>query len=80
MAQYSGRLPVNLMVGVGAAFDINSGNLKDAPGYLKKMGLQWLHRMVMEPKRLAKRYLTNNPKFIWLMSLQLTGLRRYSLE
>ena len=80
MAQYSGRLPVKLMVGVGAAFDINSGNLKDAPDYLKKMGLQWLHRMTLEPKRLARRYLTNNPRFLWLMSLQLSGLRRYSLE
>lgn len=80
MAEYSGRLPVKLMVGVGAAFDINSGHLKDAPGYIKKLGLQWLHRMVLEPKRLAKRYLTNNPKFVWQMSLQLTGLRRYSLE
>jgi UDP-N-acetyl-D-mannosaminuronic acid transferase (WecB/TagA/CpsF family) len=36
--------------------------------------------MILEPKRLARRYLTNNPKFIWLMSLQMTGLRRYSLE
>ncbi len=80
MAQYSGRLPVKLMVGVGAAFDINSGNLKDAPDYLKKMGLQWLHRMILEPRRLARRYLTNNPKFLWLMSLQLSGLRRYRLE
>lgn len=80
MAQYSGRLPVKVMVGVGAAFDINSGHLRDAPDYVKKLGLQWLHRMVLEPRRLARRYLTNNPRFVWLMSLQLAGLRRYRLE
>jgi N-acetylglucosaminyldiphosphoundecaprenol N-acetyl-beta-D-mannosaminyltransferase len=76
MAQYSERLPVNLMVGVGAAFDINSGNLKDAPKWMKDGGLQWLHRMFKEPRRLAGRYLKNNPRFLWLMLLQLTGLRR----
>jgi N-acetylglucosaminyldiphosphoundecaprenol N-acetyl-beta-D-mannosaminyltransferase len=77
MAQYSGRLPVKLMFGVGAAFDINSGNLKDAPRWIKQAGLQWLHRLVLEPRRLAGRYLRNNPKFVWLVSLQLMGLRKF---
>ena len=75
MAQYSDRLPVNLMIGVGAAFDINSGNLKDAPRWMKDAGLQWLHRMYKEPRRLAGRYLRNNPRFLWLMFLQFAGLR-----
>lgn len=79
MATYSGRLPVNLMVGVGAAFDINSGNLKDAPKWMKAAGLQWLHRMIKEPRRLATRYLKNNPRFLWLIFLQLTGIHRYSI-
>lgn len=77
MAQYCGRLPVKLMFGVGAAFDINSGNLKDAPRWIKLAGLQWLHRLVLEPRRLAGRYLRNNPKFVWLASLQLMGLRKF---
>jgi N-acetylglucosaminyldiphosphoundecaprenol N-acetyl-beta-D-mannosaminyltransferase len=77
MAQYCGRLPVKLMFGVGAAFDINSGNLKDAPRWIKLAGLQWLHRLVLEPRRLASRYLRNNPKFVWLVGLQLTGLRKF---
>jgi N-acetylglucosaminyldiphosphoundecaprenol N-acetyl-beta-D-mannosaminyltransferase len=78
MAQYSGRLPVQLMIGVGAAFDIHSGNAKDAPYWMQSSGLQWLYRMVMEPRRLAGRYLRNNPRFIWLSYLQLAGLRKYS--
>ena len=77
MAQYSGVLPVPLMVGVGAAFDIHSGNLKDAPRWVKVSGLQWLHRWVQEPRRLAARYLRNNPRFLCLAALQLSGLRRF---
>ena len=79
MSQYCCKLPVKLMVGVGAAFDINSGHLKDAPDWIKGIGLQWLFRMVMEPRRLAGRYLKNNPRFIWLIFLQLAGLRKYQL-
>ena len=44
MAAYSQRLPVKLMVGVGAAFDLLSGNLSEAPPWMKKTGLQWLYR------------------------------------
>ncbi len=79
MSQYCGKLPVKLMVGVGAAFDINSGHLKDAPSWMKGLGLQWLFRMVMEPRRLASRYLKNNPRFIWLIFLQMLGIRKYQL-
>jgi N-acetylglucosaminyldiphosphoundecaprenol N-acetyl-beta-D-mannosaminyltransferase len=79
MAAYSGRLPVKLMVGVGAAFDLLSGNLDEAPDWMKRSGLQWSYRLMKEPRRLWKRYLYNNPRFIWLTMLQLSGLRRFSL-
>ena len=79
MNQYNGKLPVKLMLGVGAAFDINSGNLKDAPGWIKAAGLQWFYRMVQEPRRLAGRYLSNNPRFLWLSFLQLARIRKYSV-
>jgi N-acetylglucosaminyldiphosphoundecaprenol N-acetyl-beta-D-mannosaminyltransferase len=75
MAAYFGRLPIQLMVGVGAAFDLLSGNLDEAPDWMKNAGLQWLYRLIKEPKRLWRRYLLNNPKFLWLTFLQLTGLR-----
>jgi N-acetylglucosaminyldiphosphoundecaprenol N-acetyl-beta-D-mannosaminyltransferase len=77
MAAYVGRLPVKLMVGVGAAFDLLSGNLSEAPDWMKQAGLQWLYRLIKEPKRLWRRYLLNNPRFIWLSFLQLSGLKRF---
>jgi N-acetylglucosaminyldiphosphoundecaprenol N-acetyl-beta-D-mannosaminyltransferase len=77
MSQYCGKLPVKLMVGVGAAFDVHSGRSKDAPDWIKNAGMHWLVRMFRNPRRLAGRYLKNNPRFLLLMSLQLLGLRRY---
>jgi N-acetylglucosaminyldiphosphoundecaprenol N-acetyl-beta-D-mannosaminyltransferase len=79
MAQYCGRLEAKLMVGVGAAFDIHSGNVKEAPKWLKTAGLQWLHRLIQEPRRLWRRYLNCVPNFIWMIGLQLLGVRRSSL-
>jgi N-acetylglucosaminyldiphosphoundecaprenol N-acetyl-beta-D-mannosaminyltransferase len=79
MAAYSGRLPVKLMVGVGAAFDLLSGNLAEAPDWMKRSGLQWLYRLIKEPKRLWRRYLLNNPRFVWLSFLQLSRLRHFSM-
>jgi N-acetylglucosaminyldiphosphoundecaprenol N-acetyl-beta-D-mannosaminyltransferase len=80
MVMYRNRLPVKLMVGVGAAFDLLSGNLSEAPDWMKKSGLQWLYRLIKEPRRLWRRYLLNNPKFTWLTFLQLTGLRGFRLN
>jgi N-acetylglucosaminyldiphosphoundecaprenol N-acetyl-beta-D-mannosaminyltransferase len=71
MAAYAPRLRVPLMVGVGAAFDIHTGQIQDAPGWVKRSGLQWLHRLAQEPRRLAPRYLRNNPRFVLLVSRQL---------
>jgi N-acetylglucosaminyldiphosphoundecaprenol N-acetyl-beta-D-mannosaminyltransferase len=77
MAAYHHRLPVKLMVGVGAAFDLLSGNLSEAPRWMKRAGLQWLYRLIKEPRRLWRRYLLNNPRFTWLTFLQLTGLKAF---
>lgn len=71
MARYLSRLDVNLMAGVGAAFDIHTGGIRDAPQWMKRAGLQWMHRLLQEPRRLGRRYLINNPRFLWLISLQL---------
>jgi N-acetylglucosaminyldiphosphoundecaprenol N-acetyl-beta-D-mannosaminyltransferase len=80
MAQYADRLDASLLVGVGAAFDIHAGLLADAPGWVKSCGLQWLDRLIKEPRRLWRRYLTNNPKFLWDIGLQLMGLRRFDIK
>lgn len=55
-----------LMLGVGAAFDYESGNLKRAPKWMQKCSLEWLYRLLQEPGRLFKRYLITNIKFLWL--------------
>ena len=79
MASYLPRLNTTLMIGVGAAFDFHSGRLKDSPLWVKRAGLQWLHRLLQDPARLWKRYLLNNPRFLVAACLQLAGLKRYSL-
>lgn len=79
MSEYLHRLDTKLMVGVGAAFNIHAGVLRDAPKWVKHAGLQWLHRLLQEPSRLWKRYLINNPQFVVKIALQLGGLTRHSL-
>ena len=53
------------MVGVGAAFDYLAGNITRAPEWMQKTNLEWLYRLMQEPKRLFKRYFYTNTKFIW---------------
>jgi N-acetylglucosaminyldiphosphoundecaprenol N-acetyl-beta-D-mannosaminyltransferase len=77
MAENLDRLPVKIMLAVGAAFDVNTGRIHDAPRWMKRAGLQWLHRLCQDPRRLWKRYLINNPRFAWNILLQFTGLRKF---
>jgi N-acetylglucosaminyldiphosphoundecaprenol N-acetyl-beta-D-mannosaminyltransferase len=79
MADNFRRLPCKIMIGVGAAFDIHTGHVRDAPNWIKDAGLQWAHRLCQEPRRLWKRYLLNNSAFLVAIGLQLTGLRRHTL-
>jgi len=71
MADHQKRITVPVMLGVGAAFDFHSGKVKQAPRCLQNTGLEWLFRLCMEPRRLWRRYLYNNPLFIFLFSRQL---------
>jgi N-acetylglucosaminyldiphosphoundecaprenol N-acetyl-beta-D-mannosaminyltransferase len=77
MRRYLPELDTSLMFGVGAAFDFHTGRIKDCAEWIKRAGLQWLHRLVQDPRHLLWRYLRNNPAFIWQVALQLTGLRAY---
>ena len=79
MAEYFPRMHTKLMIGVGAAFDYHTGRIQDSPQWVKQAGLQWLHRLAQNPARLWKRYLRNNPQFIALLALQLSGMKKYSL-
>lgn len=64
MANHQGKIQ-GLMIGVGAGFDYFSGNLKRAPRWMQVCNLEWLYRLIQEPRRLFKRYLVTNTKFIW---------------
>lgn len=64
MAAHKGKVH-GLMVGVGAGFDYHAGNIRRAPQWMQKSNLEWLYRLAQDPRRLLKRYLVTNTKFIW---------------
>ena len=64
MAGHQGKVK-GLMVGVGAAFDYFAGNIERAPEWMQKANLEWVYRLLQDPKRLFKRYFVTNTKFIW---------------
>jgi N-acetylglucosaminyldiphosphoundecaprenol N-acetyl-beta-D-mannosaminyltransferase len=64
MAEFSDRLDSSVLIGVGAAFDFHAGLVPQAPDWMQHMGLEWLFRLAHEPRRLWRRYLRYNPRFI----------------
>jgi len=76
MARYLPLLETRLMFGVGAAFDYHTGRIRDCAAWIKLAGLQWLHRLWQDPRRLWRRYLRNNPAFLWHIAGQFLGVRR----
>ncbi len=75
MNRYLPVLDTSLMFGVGAAFDFHTGRIRDCADWVKRAGLQWLHRLIQNPRHLLWRYLRNNPAFVWQIALQIAGLR-----
>lgn len=67
MAEHIGKLDATVMLGVGAAFDFHAGLVSQAPRWIQRSGFEWLFRLVMEPRRLWKRYLVNNTAFLGLL-------------
>jgi N-acetylglucosaminyldiphosphoundecaprenol N-acetyl-beta-D-mannosaminyltransferase len=76
MYAHRSGLGVPVMVGVGAAFDIHSGRKKRAPRWMQEHGLEWMFRLLQEPRRLWRRYLVYGPEFAALVLLELLGLKR----
>jgi len=64
MARYLSCLDTTLMMGVGAAFLMHTGRIRQSPLWVRQAGLQWVHRLLQEPIRLCRRYLFSNPVFI----------------
>jgi len=79
MAAHRGRLHAPVLIGVGAAFDMQAGLVKRAPPFLRRTGFEWTYRLIQEPRRLWKRYLSSNPLFVLLVVLQKLGLYRPAL-
>jgi N-acetylglucosaminyldiphosphoundecaprenol N-acetyl-beta-D-mannosaminyltransferase len=65
MAEHRARLNAPVLIGVGAAFDFHTGNTRQAPRRMQSMGLEWLYRLAVEPRRLWRRYLLGNSRFVW---------------
>jgi N-acetylglucosaminyldiphosphoundecaprenol N-acetyl-beta-D-mannosaminyltransferase len=73
MADHVKKLSAPVLIGVGAAFDFHAGLKKQAPRWMQRGGLEWFFRLMTEPRRLWRRYLVNNPLFLWLILLQALG-------
>jgi N-acetylglucosaminyldiphosphoundecaprenol N-acetyl-beta-D-mannosaminyltransferase len=73
MAAHRGRIH-STMLGVGAAFDFLAGARRQAPPWMQAVGLEWLFRLALEPRRLWRRYLIQNPRFALLAAAELVGL------
>lgn len=80
MADHRDRIRSPVLIGVGAAFDFHAGIKRQAPRFIQRSGLEWLFRLAMEPRRLWKRYLSNNSAFLFLITCQKARLRRYEID
>jgi N-acetylglucosaminyldiphosphoundecaprenol N-acetyl-beta-D-mannosaminyltransferase len=72
------RLLPNTLIGVGAAFDFHSGEVKRAPVWMQRSGFEWSFRLISEPTRLWRRYLILAPKFLWLVAFRSKPRHRLS--
>ena len=68
------KLGVDFVMGVGGTFDVVAGKVKRAPVWMQKYGLEWLYRVIQEPRRMWKRYLVTNSQFLWLVIKSKLGL------
>jgi len=74
-ARHRERLKVPIILGVGGSFDVLAGFIKRAPRWAQSLGLEWLWRLLMEPRKLWRRYLTTNSEFIWLAGREIIARR-----
>ena len=76
MSEHKGRVNA-ILIGVGAAFDFHTGKVARAPKWAQKIGMEWAHRLLSEPKRLWRRYLSTNPRFMMMFALQVLRLKKF---
>jgi N-acetylglucosaminyldiphosphoundecaprenol N-acetyl-beta-D-mannosaminyltransferase len=71
IARWSEQLGVKFAMGVGGTFDVEAGKVERAPEWMQKLGLEWLYRVIQEPRRMFMRYLTTNSVFAWMLLKEL---------
>lgn len=79
MACMRERLVAPVLIGVGAAFDFHTNRMRQAPTWMQDRGLEWLFRLTQEPRRLWRRYLIGNSRFLWDLAQQRVGLKHFPL-
>lgn len=67
LAEMKSQLPDAVYFGIGAAFAFHAGAVRQAPGWMQRLGLEWCFRLAMEPRRLFTRYLVHNTRFLWYL-------------
>jgi N-acetylglucosaminyldiphosphoundecaprenol N-acetyl-beta-D-mannosaminyltransferase len=77
MHEHRNKLDVPVVVGVGAAFDMISGRRRQAPRWMREHGLEWLFRLLQEPRRLWRRYLIYGTEFVALTAMESLGLKKF---
>ncbi|MDO8484240.1 MAG: WecB/TagA/CpsF family glycosyltransferase [Candidatus Limnocylindrales bacterium] len=75
-ADHEGQLTVPLLLPVGAAFNFHSGKVRRAPRWMQRVGLEWLFRLAAEPRRLWRRYMATNSRFLYLVAREEIARRR----
>ena len=77
MAAHVGRIDAAALIGIGAAFDFHAGTKPRAPAWMQRSGVEWLFRLITEPRRLAPRYFVIISMFMLRASQQLSGWTAY---
>ena len=72
--RHKNAINAKMFMSIGATIDFQANNIKRAPEIVSKLGLEWLYRLVQEPKRLWKRYIIEDSKFLWLAFKEITGV------
>jgi N-acetylglucosaminyldiphosphoundecaprenol N-acetyl-beta-D-mannosaminyltransferase len=73
--RYRERLDVPVIMGVGGSFDVHAGHVRRAPRWMQGVGMEWSWRLMMEPRKMWKRYLTTNSQFAWLAAREILSRR-----
>ena len=77
LSEHRHELGVPFVMGVGGAIDVVAGLTRRAPLWVQRIGMEWFFRMVQEPRRLVRRFMVGNAKFLLLLCRELLGSRRH---